>query len=85
VNFWESFFRFIKEILPTIATFMIGKRVGEEGKEKLRATKDALELELKRVRAREEVDQSNANKSDLDLVNDAIKSGLGKPDVPDSD
>jgi hypothetical protein len=82
-EFWQQFFQFLRDLLPALATFMLGKRVGEIGKEELQAKRDALKLELERVRNAQAVEDAHRGRSDSDIVDDMVRAGLDK--VPKSD
>jgi hypothetical protein len=82
-EFWEQFFRFLRDLFPAITAFFLGKRVGEIGKEEIRAKKDALKLELERVKNAQAVEDENRGRNDSDIVDDMVRSGLSKVSKPD--
>ncbi len=72
---------FVKEQIPSIVmsifTYLFGK---------LRQTeleRDQLKLELNKVKEHEKIDKDNANRSDSDILDDAISKGSKYN--PDSD
>jgi hypothetical protein len=75
-DFWENFFKFIKEVLPNLLlAFGVGKRVGEAGKEKVENELVETKLELGKLKNQVTVQEANSGKSDIDIVNDAISEG----------
>lgn len=75
-DFWENFFRFIKEVLPNlIVAFGLGKKIGEAGKGEVEDELVKTKLELGKLKNHVSVEDDNKNKSDTDIVNDAISEG----------
>lgn len=82
-EFWQELFKLLERLMPQIMSFMLGKRVGEIGKQEITAKRDALKLELERLKNAKTVEENNRGKSDLDVVNDAIEEGLRSKHMPD--
>jgi len=77
-DFWQQFFSFLKELLPAITTFFMGKKLGEIGAAKLEQENIDLRLKLSLAENAEKVRIANAGKSDADILRDVTGSG----DVP---
>lgn len=74
-EFWGEFFKFIERLFPALTAFFIGKKVGEIGKEDIRAKRDALKLEIERFKIKERVREEHDGKSDSDVIDSAIARG----------
>jgi len=75
-EFWERFFLFLERTLPgLLVAFGIGQKVGSQGKEKLESQLREKDLELEKRNNDDLIDKYISNKSDDDIIRDAIAEG----------
>jgi hypothetical protein len=68
-NFWQEFFKFLKEVLPNLLiAFSAGKKIGEGEKEKVKSELREVQLEFEELKNHVKVEDANRDKSDLDIV-----------------
>lgn len=73
-EFWLKLLEVLEKWLPpAIAAFLIGKRVGESGKDKAELELKKMKLILEKVENEQKVISKNSGKSDLDIVRDTIR------------
>ena len=83
-RFWDRLFDWLEKYLPgLIAAFTVGLKTGQNGTAKLKAKIIELKLEAKKAVNRNDVEKANKDKSDSDIINDAISEGR-KPESKDS-
>lgn len=75
-KFWDRLFDWLEKYLPgLIAAFTMGLKTGQSGTLKLKAKVIELKLEVKKAVNRNDVEKTNKDKSDLDILNDTISEG----------
>ena len=66
----------LERYLPSlVVAFMLGKKAGSNGRDDAEKSVQDLELENERLKNKIAHDQKYSGKSDLDVVNDALRSG----------
>jgi cell division protein FtsB len=77
-EFWGEFFKLLKDLLPALSAFFFGKSIGERKVDDIRQKRDALKLEVERLKNSEKVEEQNRGKSYSDIIDDAISRGKRK-------
>lgn len=78
-EFWKKSFELLEKYLPSFLVALgIGYKLGTSQKHKLWVELELVKMQKKRLEARNAILEKNKDKSDLDIVDDAISDGSGK-------
>lgn len=83
VHNFQKFLAYMQTQIPAIAIAIFNYMRGQINQKELE--NKALKLEIEKGKAHEQINQANANKSDSDIVDDAIRAGGGSTDSKPDD